>query len=229
MPNVEEQEKKTMELSPIGNVDETTNNTPETMKGDSQTKRTSLTEKIAAMVGMKPKEKEEVIPAIEKRKMFGTVSAKTAEVKQHKEQVTQEATAKQDKQTMESKTTSLVLGNLMAKLEQIDKKLKCTEEDRQELKKEVRHNKNENLYNYHVLARATEKKLQQMVDKVETTDKERGKHIKKDMEEMKKRYATVSEKLWNLETRMDTMSKEQAESSGAIQSKLDVFLRISIV
>ena len=44
------------------------------------------------MVGMKPKEKEEVIPAIEKRKMFGTVSTKTAEAKQHKEQVTQEAT-----------------------------------------------------------------------------------------------------------------------------------------
>ena len=59
MPNVEEQGKKTMEFSPIGNVDETTNNTPETMKDDSQTKRTSFTEKFAAMVGMKPKEKEE--------------------------------------------------------------------------------------------------------------------------------------------------------------------------
>ena len=38
-----------------------------------------------------------------------------------------------------------------------------------------------------VLARATEKKLQQMADKVDTTDKEREKHTKKDMEEMKKR------------------------------------------
>ena len=67
-----------------------------------------------------------------------------------------------------------------------------------------------------------------MADKVETTDKEREKHIKIDMEEMKKRYDTVSDKLLNLETRMDIMSKEQAESSGAIQSKLDVFLRNSI-
>ena len=51
-----------------------------------------------------------------------------------------------------------------------------------------------------------------MADKVETTDKEREKHIKKDMEEIKKLYDTMNEKLWNLETRMDTMSKDQAES-----------------
>ena len=125
---------------------------------------------------------------------------------------------------MESKTILLELGDLMAKFEQIDKKLKCSKEDRQELKKKVRHNKNENLDNYFVLARATEEKLQQMADKLETTDKEREKHINKDMEEMKKRYDTVSEKLCNLEIRMDTMSKEQAESSGTVQSTLDVFL-----
>ena len=71
---------------------------------------------------------------------------------------------------MESKTTSLELGDLMVKLEQINKKLKLSE-DRQELKKDVRHNKNENLDNYYVLARATQEKLQQMADKVETTDK----------------------------------------------------------
>ena len=47
MPNVEEQEK----------------NTPESIKDDSQTKRSSLTERFAAMVGRKPKEKEEVIAA----------------------------------------------------------------------------------------------------------------------------------------------------------------------
>ena len=155
MPNVEEQEKKTIELSPIGNVDEITNNTPGTIKDDSQTKRTSFTEKIAAMVRKKANEKEEGIPAIEKSKMFGTVSAITAAAKQDKEQVTQEATANQDKQTMGTKTISLVLGNLMSKLEQIDKKLKCTEEHPQELKKEVRHNKNENIDNDYVLARAT--------------------------------------------------------------------------
>ena len=67
-----------------------------------------------------------------------------------------------------------------------------------------------------------------MADKVETTDSEREKDIKKDMDEIKMRYDTVNEKLWNLETRMDTMSKEQAESSGAIQSKLDAPLRNTI-
>ena len=40
-------------------------------------------------------------------------------------------------------TTSLELSDLMAKLEQIDKKLKCSEEDRQMLKKELRYNKND--------------------------------------------------------------------------------------
>ena len=67
-----------------------------------------------------------------------------------------------------------------------------------------------------------------MNERVETTDKEREELIKKDMEEMKKRYTTVSDKLWSLETRMDTMSTDQAESSCAIQFKLDVFLRNSV-
>ena len=180
------------------------------------------------MVGMKPKEKEEVIPASEKGKTFGRVSSIITEANQDEEQVTQAATANRDKQTMETKTTSLEMGDLKAKWEQIDKKLKRSEEDRQELKKEVRHNKNNNLDNYFVQARATEEKLQQMADKVETTDKEREKHIKIDMVELKKRYDTVSEKLWNLETRMDTMRKEQAENPAAIQSKLDVLLINSI-
>ena len=48
----------------------------------------------------------------------------------------------------------------MAKLTHIDKKLKCSEKDRQELKKEVKYNKEENLDNYYVLARTTEEKLQ---------------------------------------------------------------------
>ena len=116
----------------------------------------------------------------------------------------------------------------MTKLNEIDKKLKCSEEDRLELKKEIRHNKNENQDNYYRFAKATEDKLQQMSDKVETNDKEREKYIKKDMEEMKKRHDTVKKKLWNLEARTDTMSKDQAESSCAIQSKLDALLRNSI-
>ena len=95
------------------------------------------------------------------------------------------------------------------------------------LKKEIRYNKNENMDNCFNLARATEENLQQMSEKVDATDKERDKHIKKDMQEMKQRYETVNEKLWNLETRMDTMSRDQTESSCAIQSKLDALLRNS--
>ena len=45
---------------------------------------------------------------------------------------------------------------------------------------------------------------------------------------MKKRYYTVNEKLWNLETRMDVMSKDQAGNFCAIQSKLDALLRNSL-
>ena len=76
--NAEEQEKKTIEeFSPNDIVEDTTGNTPRTIKNDSQTKRTSFTEMIAVMVGMKPREKEEVVPMTEKSKTFGTVSAKT--------------------------------------------------------------------------------------------------------------------------------------------------------
>ena len=60
MPNEEEQEKKTMEFSPIDIVDDTTSNTPKTIKDDSHAKRTSLTEKIAKMVGMKPRGNVEI-------------------------------------------------------------------------------------------------------------------------------------------------------------------------
>ena len=61
MPNVEEQEKKMIEFSPNDTVDDPTSNTPETIKADSQAKSTSFTERIAAMVGMKTREKEEVV------------------------------------------------------------------------------------------------------------------------------------------------------------------------
>ena len=67
-----------------------------------------------------------------------------------------------------------------------------------------------------------------MSEKVEATDKDREKNIKKDLQEMKKQYVTVNSKLGNLETRMDTMSRDQVESSCAIQSKLDAILRNSI-
>ena len=48
------------------------------------------------------------------------------------------------------------------------------------------------------------------------------------MEEMKKRYETVNEKIWNLDSRMDTRGREQAESSCAIQPKLDTLLKNSL-
>ena len=58
-------------------------------------------------------------------------------------------------------------------------------------------------------------------------ERERERNIKKDMQEMKQRYDTVNSKLWSLETRIDPMSRDQAESSCAIQSKLDALLRNS--
>ena len=66
-----------------------------------------------------------------------------------------------------------------------------------------------------------------MSDKVDATDGERGKNTKKDMQEMKQRYDAVNSQLGRLETRMDTMSRDQAESSCAIQAKLDAILRNS--
>ena len=47
------------------------------------------------------------------------------------------------------------------------------------------------------------------------------------MQVMKQWYDTVNSKLGSLETRMDTMSRDQAESSSAIQAKLDAILRNS--
>ena len=58
-----------------------------------------------------------------------------------------------------------------------------------------------------------------MAERIEITDKKRERFIKKGMEEMKKRYKTVNDKLWNL----DTISRDQAESFRAIQSKLEKF------
>ena len=66
-----------------------------------------------------------------------------------------------------------------------------------------------------------------MSDKVDTTDEERDKNIKTDMQEMKQRYDAGNSQLGSLETRMDTMSSDQAESSSAIQAKLDAILRNS--
>ena len=118
MPNAEEQENKTIKISPIDVVDGPTSNTPETIKEDSQSKRKSFRDWVVAMVAIKQKKKEEVKPTTEKFKTFGTASLITTEAKPEEDQVTHGATANQ------KRTFSLELGDLMAKLEQIDKKLK---------------------------------------------------------------------------------------------------------
>ena len=227
MPNAEEPNQKSMEFSPIDTVVDTTGNTPETVKDESQVKRTSFTERLAMMVGMKSRDILKEEPKAEKGKTFRTVSTKTAETNQDEDQVKQGAAANNRATADHETTTSLELGDLMAKLDQIDKRLKHSEEDREVIKKELRYNKHEYLDNYFNLAKATEEKLQQMSDKVDATDGERGKNIKKDMQEMKQRYDAVNSQLGSLETRMDTMSRDQAESSCAIQAKLDAILRNS--
>ena len=222
MPNAEEPNLKPIEFSPIDNVEDTTGNTPETVKYESQ-KRTSFTERLAMMVGMRSKD-----AAVEetKSKTFGTVSTRTTETDQNEGQ-RKPGPATDYRTTTDHGTTTLELSDLMAKLDQIDEKLKHSKEDRNVIRKEMRNNKHEYLDNYFHLARATEEKLQQMSDKVETTDEEQDKNIKKDMREMKQRYDAVNSQLGNLETRMDTMRREQAESSSAIQTKLDAILRNS--
>ena len=67
-----------------------------------------------------------------------------------------------------------------------------------------------------------------MAERIEQTDKEQKKFIKKDTEEIKKRYKTLTDKSWSLKTRMETMSRDRVESSGSIQSNLDALLRNSI-
>ena len=215
MPNAGEQNQKSMEFSPIDTMDGTTGRTPETIKDESQVKRTSFTERIAMMVGMKSRDAAAEVLKAEKGGTFGTVSTITTEANEDHDQVKQGAVATGEAIPNHEKTTSPELGDLMAKLYQIDKKLKHSEEDREVIKKELRFNKHEYLDNYFNLA------------KVDATDGEREKNIKKDLQEMKQRYNAVNSHLGCLETRMDTMSRDQAESSCAIQAKLDAILRNS--
>ena len=221
MANAEEQKQKSMEFSPIDTVEETTGNTPETIKDESQAKRTSFTERIATLVGMKSRDIIEEEQRVEKGKTFGTVSTRTPEANRDDDQAKHGATASHRAIADYEITTPLELGNLMAKLDQIDRKIKCSEENRERIKKELRYNKHEYLDNYFNMAKATDEKLQQITDKVEATDKDREEIIKKDKRVRKQRYDAVNSQLGSLETRMDTMSRDQAESSCAIQAKLD--------
>ena len=183
MPNAEEPNPKPMEFSPIDNVEDTTGNTPETVKDESQ-KRTSFTERLAMMVGMKSRDAAVEETKAERSKTFGTVSTRTTEADQNENQK-KPGPATDYRTTTDHGTTTLELSDLMAKLDQIDEKLKHSEEDRNVIRKEMRNNKHEYLDSYFHLARATEEKLQQMSDKIDTTDEERGKNIRKDMREMK--------------------------------------------
>ena len=222
IPNAVEPNPKPIEFSPIDNVEDTTGNTPETVKDESQ-KRTSFTERLSMMVGMRSKDAAVEETKVEKSKTFGTVSTETDQNEDQKKP----GPATDYRTTTDHGTTNLELSDLMAKLDQIDEKLKHSEEDRNVIIKEMKNNKHEYLDNYFHLVRATEEKLQQMSDKVETTDGERDKNIRKDMLEMKQRNDAVNSQLGSLETRMDTMSRDQAESSSAIQTKLDAILRNS--
>ena len=226
MPNAEEPNPKPIEFSPIDNVEDAIGNTEETMKEDSQVKKTSFTERLAMMVGIKTKENMTEEPKAERARTFGTVSTKTTEANPREEQNKAEATA-EDRPTTDHEEATIELGDLMAKLNQIDKKLKHSEEDREVIRKELRYNKHEYLDSYFNLAKATDERLKEMSDKVETTNEERDKNIKKDMQQLKNRYDDVNSQLGSLEKRMDTMSKNQAESSCAIQTKLDAILRNS--
>ena len=226
MPNAEEPNPKPIEFSPIDNAEDAIGITEETVKEDSQVKRTSFTEKLAIMVGIKTKENVTEEPKAERARTFGTVSTKTTEANPREEQAKAEATAK-ERPTADHEETTIELGDLMAKLDQIDKKLKHSEEDREVIRKELRYNKHEYLDSYFNLAKATDERLKEMSDKVEATNEEREKNIKKDMQQLKNRYDDVNSQLGSLEKRMDTMSKNQAESSCAIQAKLDAILRSS--
>ena len=226
MPHVEDQSPKTVEFSRIDALEDTTGNTRETVKDDSQVKKTSFTDKLAIMVGIKSKYNTAEESKTERARTFGTVSTKATEADLKEEQAGAEATA-EDNTTANHEVATLELGDLMTKLNQIDKKLKYSEEDRDLIKKELKYNKHEYLDSYFNLAKATDERLQQMSDKIEATNEEREKSIRKDMQQLKNRYDDVNSQLGSLEKRMDTMNRNQAESLCAIQAKLDALLRNS--
>ena len=73
--------------------------------------------------------------------------------------------------------------------------MKHSEEDREVIRKELRYNKHEYLDSYFNLAKATDERLKEMSDKVEATNEERDKNIKKDMQQLKNRYDDVNSQL----------------------------------
>ena len=94
MPNAEEPNQKSMEFSPIDILEDTTGNTPETVKDESRAK-TSFTGRLAMMVGMKSRDIVTEEPKTEKGKTFGTVSTKTTVTDRTKLNREQQPTAEQ--------------------------------------------------------------------------------------------------------------------------------------
>ena len=154
MPHVEDQNPKTVEFSPIDALEDTTGNTRETVKDDSQVKKTSFTEKLAMMVGKKSRDNTAEESKTERARTFGTVSTKATEADLKEEQARTGATS-ENKTTADHETATLELGDLMTKLNQIDKKLKYSEEDRDLIRKELKYNKHEYLDSYFNLRRQT--------------------------------------------------------------------------
>ena len=220
MPHLEDQNPKTMEFSTIDVLEDTTGNTQETVKDDSQVKKTSFTEKLAMMVGMKSRDNMTEEPKTERARTFGTVSTKTTEANLKEEQARTEATA-ENRTTADREIATLELRDLMTKLSQIDRKLKHSEEDRDLIRKELKYNKHEYLDSYFNLARATEEKLQQMSDKVDATDEERDKNIKKDMQQLKNRYDDVNSQLGSLQNE----NGHNEQESGRKFSQIDQYHR----
>ena len=73
----------------------------------------------------------------EKSKTFGTVSTRTTDTDQNEDQK-KPGTATDYRTTTDHGTATLELSGLMAKLDQIDEKLKHSEEDRNVIRKEMR-------------------------------------------------------------------------------------------
>ena len=68
----------------------------------------------------------------------------------------------------------------MAKLNSDRQKAEAQRRGQRSDKKRIRYNKNEYLDSYFNLAKATEERLKEISDNVETTNEERDKNIKKD-------------------------------------------------
>ena len=131
------QETKTIEFSTMGNGEEITKNTPKTIQDDSQTKRTSFTEKLTAMVGMNPREKEEVTKTTERGKTFGNLPQKRQKLTREKDHIMKRAGGHKNRQAEESKLPQVELEDLMSK----GQEAVVLRRSPLRVKEELRHNK----------------------------------------------------------------------------------------